>query len=231
MKNSFKYIVLVSLFLLFGAVTTIIFLTVPDARLESSVFWIAWSFAIPFNFICATCLHLWACKKGEKELIRIPLAYYLVGIFGVIYLGVGFTFMYLPVVKPVFLIIIELVVTVAYIIIAMYFLFAANYISKSEQHTKEKVAFIKFLMADVQDCATKATDADVKKALDNFAQNIRFSDPMSHASLSVIEQQISATVFDISQKLGTAEKEEILNLIKQGEVQLDSRNKRCLILK
>jgi len=231
MKNSFKYIVLISLFLLFGVCTTIIFLTIPDARLDSSVFWIAWSFAIPFNFVCSAGLHLWAFKKGKKEIIRIPLAYYLIGIFGVIYLALGFIFMYLPVIKPTILIVLEMIVTVAYIIIAMYFLFAANYIGKSEQHIKEKVAFIKFLMADVQDCAAKTTDADIKKALDNFAQNIRFSDPMSHASLTVIEQQISATVFDISQKIGTASKEEILNLIKQGEVQLDSRNKRCLILK
>lgn len=231
MKNSLKYIVLASLILFFGVCTTIIFLTVPDGRTDTSVFWIAWSFAIPVNLCAAIGLHFWASKKDAKEMIRMPLAYYLIVIFGLIYLVVGFLFMYLNVEKTTFLIVLELIITVAYIILAMYFIFGAGYITKSEQHTREKVGFIKLLMADVTDCIAKTNDADVKKALDNFAQNIRFSDPMSHQSLALVEQQLSATVYEIGQKITTASKEEILELIKQGEMQLDSRNKRCLILK
>ena len=47
MKKSFNVIVVVALLLVCALLNTILFLTIPDARLETTVFWVAWAFALP----------------------------------------------------------------------------------------------------------------------------------------------------------------------------------------
>ncbi len=226
-----RNIILVSLILVVALLNAIVFLTIPDGRTDTTAFWLAWAFAVPINLIIAILLHLWSGKKGSVDMINMPIAYYLIGVFGVIYLIVGAIFMYLPITKIVLLIILESVTTVAYIIVAMYFLFGASYMVKSKQYTKEKVLYIKMLLADINDCVSKANDAEVVNALNKFAEDVRFSDPMTHSSLAMIEGQLSQTVADISVKLDTGDVQEVLALIKKGESQLESRNKRCIMLK
>ena len=113
----------------------------------------------------------------------------------------------------------------------MYFVFGTEYIARSLKATKEKVLFINLLVADLSDCLPKAKSESVKVALEKFIEDVRYSDPMSHQSLGGIEQQLSTTALDIAVKMETASDEEVLELIKQGEMQLQSRNKRCMMLK
>lgn len=87
------------------------------------------------------------------------------------------------------------------------------------------------LIMDINDCIAKTSDSQVVSALNKFAEDVRFSDPMSHASLAGIESQISQTVAEISGKLDGEDVQEVLDLIKKGETQLESRNKRCIMLK
>jgi len=222
---------LISLILIVALVTTIIFLTIPDGRTDTTAFWIAWSFAIPVNFVVALILHFWSGNKKAEGLIHMPLAYYLVIIFAPVYLVVGCIFMYLPIVKTLLLIIIELIISVAYIICILYFIFGANYISSVRKETKEKVNYIKMLVVDIQDCINKTSNPKLLSSLEAFQENVQYSDPMSHASLAGIEQQLVLTVADISSKIDQGLEEEVLALIKRGEMQLKSRNDRCIMLK
>ncbi|MBE5745143.1 MAG: hypothetical protein E7355_03295 [Clostridiales bacterium] len=230
MKKSNKILVFVSLALVFGLLTTILFLTVPDARLDSKVFWLAFAFAIPVNFVAATAIHIWASVKGNG-VVRMPIAYALVAVFAAAYLIVGFIFMYLPVNKTTLPLILLLIITVAYAIAAIYFLRAGDYIVKSEAATKKKVLYIRLLQASVEDCISKTTDAQTRKELSTFAENVRFSDPMSHESLTSIEMEIMNTVDKIAAAIGGGETESVSALIKQAQEQLESRNRRCLLLK
>ena len=70
-----------------------------------------------------------------------------------------------------------------------------------------------------------------KTALSAFAENVRFSDPVSHESLSAIEMDIMDTVDKISSALGDGDTEGAAALIKQAQEKLESRNRRCLLLK
>lgn len=229
--KSFKNILLIALILVFAAFATVVFLTVPEGRTESPTFWIAWVFAVPVNLIFSVALHLWASKAEGKSLFNIPIAYWLMSVCGVAYISFGIKFMYLAIEQVPIILAIDLVITVLYIILAIFFVFGSGYIYKSEKYTKEKVMFIRMLQADVLDCINKTTNTELKNALNKFAENVRFSDPMSHESLSGIEASISSTVLEISTKIETASTEEILALIKKAQVELDSRNKRCIMLK
>ena len=230
MKKSGRKITLITLFILCAVFTAILFLTVPKARLEETVFWIAFAFAIPFNLLCAVLLHLWSGRKDGEDIVDLPLAYVLIGVFGLIYLVVGAIFMYVDITKPLVLIIIEIVVTAAYVISAMYFTFAARHITDTQRQTKQKVLFIKLLKSDVDALIEKAQGEELKNALKAFSENVRFSDPMSHASLAGIENELSTIVREIGARILENE-EDALTLVKIAEETLKIRNERCIILK
>ena len=68
-------------------------------------------------------------------------------------------------------------------------------------------------------------DADTKKALEQLAEKIRFSDPMSHEQLAELENKI---FIDIASLKNTSDK---TALISEITLLLNERNKKCKILK
>ena len=230
MKKLGKLIILLSSVLVCALVNLIVFLTIDQARLETTAFWIAWGFATPWTLLSAIVLHLWAGKKQGEEILRMPVAYYLCAVFGGLYLVVGLIFMYANVETLTALIIIEAIITVIYLIAVMYSLNTTDSIAKQEKVTKQKVFFIRMLTSNVNTCLPMATDEAVRAQLETLAENIRFSDPMSHQALAVIESELANTIDDITMKL-TEGNQDVSALIKKAEMQLSRRNAQCAMLK
>jgi hypothetical protein len=76
-----------------------------------------------------------------------------------------------------------------------------------------------------------AKSEELRSALLAFKEDVRFSDPMSHASLEAVESQISATVDEISAKITLGKEDEAMELVLIAKRQLERRNSRCLALK
>ena len=228
MKKISKFLILISIVFVCALLNTIVFLTVDSARLDTNVFWLAWSFATPWNLVAAIALHLWA-GKGDTVL-KMPVAYYVCAVFGGIYLLLGAIFMYANVTTITLLLILELIVTIAYLVIAFYVCAAGNYIASTEKEVQQKVSLIRTLQANVTACLPMVSNPTVKAALEELAEKIRFSDPMSDASLATIESEISSTIDEITCKLANAD-EDVEELISKAETQLANRNSQCLILK
>jgi hypothetical protein len=230
MKKLNKFFVLISLVLVCALLNTIVFLTVDKARLDTSAFWLAWGFATPWNLAMAIGLHLWASKKPDDALIKMPAAYYICATFGGVYLLLGAIFMYANIEKITLLLILEFIVTVAYLIMTFYVCLAGNHITQSEKETKQKVFFIRMLQSNVASCVPMVNNPDVKAALEELSEKIRYSDPMSHASLAMVEGELASTIDEIASKLATGD-EDVEALIKKAEMQLARRNSQCLMLK
>ena len=236
MKNKGRLLILASIIIACLVSTAVILLLVgefnPD-RLKSGVFWLCFIFAIPVNMCAAIVLHLWSGHRGSKDIVHMPVVYYIIAVFGVLYLGVGYYFIFKwNVTKITGPLIAEIVITGAYIVVALVAMFGADYISSTQREVKEKVLYIRMLQADVDDCRSKTSIPAISKALERLSQNVECSDPMSHASLAGIESSLTATVAKISGALSTEEpEEEILKMIADAEALLDSRNRRCIMLK
>ena len=228
MKKLGKFIILISILLVCALLNTIVFLTVDEARLDTKVFWLAWAFATPWNVVAAVILHLWA-GKGDT-LVKMPIAYYVCAVFGGIYLLLGAIFMYANVTAITLLLILELIITIAYLVIAFYVCLGGNYIASTEKEVQQKVSFIRTLQSNVLSCLPMVSDPKVKAALEELAEKIHFSDPMSNASLATIESELTSTIDDITCKLANAD-EDVEELIEKAEAQLANRNSQCLILK
>lgn len=226
-----RNVALISSFLIIALINLIIFLTIPEARLDSAVFWLAWSFAIPVNFAAICALTVFGTAKGGVEVVNLPIAAWLSIGFGGAYLISGLIMMYLPVEKTTFPIILIAAISVFYIIAVVYGTVGAGYIASAQKETKQKVMYIKLLEADINDAMSKATNQASVTALSTLAENVRFSDPMSHPSLASLESQISFTVSEINASLTEAPDADVTSLAAKCQSQLDSRNSRCLLLK
>ena len=91
--------------------------------------------------------------------------------------------------------------------------------------SQEAIFFIKNLQVDMEILAGAEKDAKTKKALEQLAEKIRFSDPMSNEQLAVLEDKISLAVENLKSSDDKMKIIEDLNLL------LDERNRKCKILK
>lgn len=226
-----RLVTLVTSFLIFALLNLIIFLTIPEERLDSTVFWLAWSFAIPVNFIAVCALAVFGTAKSGVEIVNLPIAAWLSFGFGGCYLISGFFMMYLNVTKTTFPIILIATISVFYIIAVVYTTVGAGYIAGAQKETRGKVLYIKLLEADINDCATMTTHAESGNALRALAENVRFSDPMSHPSLAGIEGQLSSAVAEITAALAENPARDVTALVNKCQLLLNNRNSRCIALK
>ena len=231
MKNKFSLTTVVSLLLISALFNVIIFLCYPDDLFYTTAFWLVWAFTFPVNIIFASGIAFYCGAKNKDAAVRVPPVAPIAGIFTPIYLVVGGIMMLIEFDSITFPLILELVITVAYIVILMVMLTGVGYIEKNQAYTKQKVTYIRLLEADVKSVYAYVANDDTKKKLEKLAEKIRFSDPMSHPSLADCESQIEKTVAYIVATLRVDGGADVSKNITDVEALIDYRNDRCKILK
>lgn len=220
-KNSTKgYAILGILFALVSVIT----FAVPTVK--TATFWIAYVFtAAAF----AAQIAIWKTALGKEETLRskflgIPVVH--IGIVYSIFQVIAFAvFLFVPTL-PVWSAIVVCSVIVGISAVCMISADAGrNEIERVEAKVEKKVFYIRELQTDVELLANNESNADVKTALTQLAEKIRFSDPMSNEQLADLENKISTKVAELK----TASSK--LEIITELNSLLDERNKKCRILK
>ena len=98
-------------------------------------------------------------------------------------------------------------------------------IERVEAKVQKKVFFIKELQADVELLIDRETNTEIRAALQQLAEKIRFSDPMSDDTLSKIESTIADRVAELKTE------SDKMAIIHELDLLLAERNKKCKILK
>lgn len=219
-KNSTKgYVILGILF----ALISIIAFAVPTVK--TATFWIAYVFtAAAF----AAQIIIWRTAIGKETLKSKFLG------FPVVHIGIVYTviqviafavFMFVPTL-PTWSAIVGCSVIAGISAVCMISADAGrNEIERVEAKVQKKVFYIRELQADIELLADNETNADVKKALTQLAEKIRFSDPMNNEQLADLEDKISTKI----EELKTTSSQ--LEIITELNSLLDERNKKCKILK
>lgn len=223
--------ILISALLVFGLLALALFLTIPEARQDTPVFWISFAFAIPTNFVLLSLSTVWGFSRGGEKFMRLPAALYTSVIFSTALLIAGGLYAYLDVTDVTWPIITFVGIVVFYVILGIGSVLGTGYMSAVENEVKVKRSYIKMLEADILDCELKSTKPEVQAALRALAEAVRFSDPMSHPSLAGAEAEISSAVYAISAELGADPAADVTAAIARTEIMLKSRNNRCMMLK
>ena len=205
------------------------FLTVNDQRLETEVFWLAWSFATPINLVVGFGLIVWGTSSyGE---VKSAPALLLAAIFSAVFVFVGIIFMYANIVRLTFLIILLAMLSVGYIVGALYIILGVGHIVSQEKNTKGKVVFLRLIKSDVDGLILVNKNAGNMALLNALSEKIRFSDPMSPKETVALESQICALIAELSAKLSADPTQDVSSTINQAMILLDNRNRMCLALK
>lgn len=219
-KNSTKgYVILGILF----ALISIIAFAVPTVK--TATFWIAYVFtAAAF----AAQIIIWRTALGKETLKSKFLG------FPVVHIGIVYTviqviafavFMFVPTLPTWSAIVVCSVIAGISAVCMISADAGRNEIERVEAKVQKKVFYIRELQADIELLADNETNADVKKALTQLAEKIRFSDPMSNEQLADLEDKISTKI----EELKTPSSQ--LEIITELNSLLDERNKKYKILK
>ena len=232
MKKAFNFITIFALALVAGVMNIILFLTIPEGRSEEKAFWFVWIFTFGIHFVIWAAALLYLNFKKVEQLVTFPITLTVLGVGFAVYAFVGFKFFfYAPKLDFNLAIMIESVLTAIFIIAILLSIFAIGYIGRNQSTVKEKVLFIRLLQSDVNGAISFVKDPELIDALNKLSEKIRFSDPMSHASLKGCEDELSGLVASIQMKARMGEEEAIASEIQKINVLLDYRNERCKILK
>jgi len=225
MKKSWKQILIVSAALF--VIINVVYFLIPVEH--TAVFWVADIFAIlAVGGLFAT--YLLAFPKGQnmtEKVFSTPVIF--VGIrYLTVQLLISTVFVVLSKFAPLWL---ELILCIAWLAIFIILLVGAvsqrDTVVRMEQSHQEQQAFIRNLTSGMSAFAETVQDADIRKAARAFAEQLRYSDPVSSAETMQIENQLSAKVDAMKQAVRNGDKEEGLRLLEELSGDLILRNQLC----
>ena len=193
---------------------------------KDSVFWTGFLFTL-VAFV--TELWVWLmneiseAKKGNVVLgVSI---FVLTTIYLIVQIVLGIVFMLTSVSFTVELVLEILLVGIIYMLILGSYTWKGSDERKVEEIT-EKRNYIQELYQEISLGSSEAQDEMVKKKMKMFADEIRYSDPISKVDLKEVEGQLRAAAIHIREHINE-EPEELLLCIDQARSLLKERNMRC----
>jgi hypothetical protein len=116
-----------------------------------------------------------------------------------------------------------------YAILAASAILGRNIADEIDRKQAEQTFFIKVLTDDIERLAARAKDPELKKALEKLYDAARYSDPVSHAALSALENSISTKVSELSAAVSSGEG--VFALCEEITLLLGDRESKCKFLK
>ena len=108
---------------------------------------------------------------------------------------------------------------------------AIDEIERIDTKVKTKTFFIKSLTVDADTLMESAKSEAVKAECRKVYEAIRYSDPMSHDTLSSVESQITVKLAELSEAVKTDDANKVTAIANEIVVLVADRNKKCKLLK
>ena len=104
-------------------------------------------------------------------------------------------------------------------------------IEKQDVQIKAKVTVMRTLQSKVSTMAAQCESEAAKKAVSAFAEEIRFSDPVSKDAIADAENELSACIDNLQQAIVDGNEADILTMCRKASVALAERNRLCKLNK
>lgn len=232
MKNFVKDIKKVLLFVgILFVIYNVILFVIAGFSDHTSTFWCAYAFMV-VAFVFSAVIYVLNFKKGftlKDWVFGYPILRWSISYLA-LQLIVSTVFMFLPasLIKVAFI--------VQFLIVCIYLgifvsCFAAKRFAASEKKNDEKVYYIRSLGVSLETIRNQAADPALKSAIEKLVEAARYSDPMSHESLNIIEQEIEQCVSLLRGYVFDGNTEEAMGSIKSIDNLIKERNASCKICK
>lgn len=183
MKNSMRgYLILGILFV----VVSVVAFALPTEK--ATAFWIAYAFtAVAF----VAQIPIWKANLGRDDTLKskflgLPVLHISI-VYLLVQLAVLVVFLFVPTLPTWSAVVVCVVIAGAAAVCMIAADAGRSEIERVEAKVQGKAFYIKSLQADVELLADREADPEVKIALTQLEEKIRFSDPMSHSQLAELE--------------------------------------------
>jgi len=218
----------IALAVIIMVVLSVIAFLLPFTR--SSTFFIGYFFAMLANVLTIGVI-IYSLGRGnlKSKFYGMPLIF-VVWSYLAIQVIVSFIQMLFPFIPPAWAIVINIILLGICFIGLIAVTMGKEAIIHTDEKVKEKVFYIKSLQIDVEGLAFKANDG-LKKSINNLADAIRYSDPMSSPQLSTIENQIDLKINMLKEAVGRNDDDSANALISELNELIAERSRKCKMLK
>lgn len=196
---------------------------------KTAVFWFSFAFTLIAFGVTGYALYTAFLKKPDarSRFYGFPIA--RIGVlYGGVQLAVGLLFMALGKWIPVWLAVLVYAVMLGAAVIGLVSADAVvETIHTQDRKLKKDVAFMRSLQSKANQMAVQCSLTEVQQ----FCENIRYSDPVSSESLAEIERDLSAAVDDLQAAIVDGDKGVISQLARKADTLLSERNRVCKLNK
>ena len=190
-------------------------------------FWLGYSFAILAAILTAcTFMFVSDAQNRSKTFLRLSI-----GAVAWIYLVVQMVVsieqignFFIPYLTAL---VTDCAITFVFVILLLSTRISAEEIERQDAETAKKVNYINELCLTLS--TLKTDDPELKKKIDNLAEDVKFSDPMSHSDLAETEAEIAYKTNELKSSISDSEKS--LVIVEEIGEMLRVRNERCKMLK
>ena len=200
---------------------------------KTSTFWISWGFSLLSFAVAGYAIYSGFIRKPDvkSRFYGFPIARVGV-IYLVIQVAVGGVFMAIGHIVPWWLATVACTIGLAFALIGVLSAEAVvDQIQYQDNKIKESVSVMRGLQSKVGTLASRCEAAEAAEAVRNFAEELRYSDPVSSDALMAAEAELSAAVDALQVAVVEGQTDRILAACREACAMLAERNRLCKINK
>ena len=196
---------------------------------KTTVFWVSFVFTLIAFGVVAVSLYIAFVKNPDvkSKFYGFPIA--KIGVmYGAAQLLAGLIFMALGLWIPVWAAVLVYALLLGAAVIGLISADAVREeIQRQDNKLKKDVSFMRNLQSKVNQMATQCAAPELRQ----FAEDIRYSDPVSSDALTDIEQELAAAVEELQAAVVDGDSESVAQLCRKASATLAERNRLCKLNK
>lgn len=200
---------------------------------KTAVFWVSFVFTLIAFAVMGAALYIAFVKNpdAKSKFYGFPIA--RIGVlYGAVQLALGLLFMALGRWLPAWPAVLVYAVMLGAALIGLISADAVvEEIHIQDAKLKGNVSFMRGLQSKLNQMVTQCGPSDMAKAVRKFADELRYSDPVSGAVLADIENDLSAAVDELQQAVVDGDSAAVSQLCQKASALLAERNRLCKLNK
>ena len=199
---------------------------------KTATFWVSFLFTMIAFVVVAASIYIAFCKKPDarSKFYGFPIARIGV-IYGVVQLVLSLLFMSLSRWAPVWLTVLACAIALGISVIGLISADAVvEEIHIQDEKLKKDVSLMRGLQSKVNQMAAQCEEP-ATSAVKEFAEELRYSDPVSGDALAEIERDLAAVVDELQKAVVDGDNAVIRQLCRKARAVLAERNRLCKLNK
>ena len=200
---------------------------------HTAVFWVSILFTLIAFGVVGLAFYIAFARKpdAKSKFYGFPIARIGV-IYGLVQLAAGLAFMALAVYAPVWVAVLVYAIALGAAVIG---LISAEVVVEEiyvqDEKLKKDVALMRSLQSKLNQMAAQCDNPDAAAEVKRFAEELRYSDPVSSDALTEIEAALSAAVDELQSAIVDGDSAATKQLCRKASAILAERNRLCKLNK